>query len=227
MRGIDWEHRSKNESRHLEHPQWEGLKNGAEHKEMPKIRQGPGQPDDCRGHVGMLYMRACPSCKNAWSEPYFVDVQCHWIAVNDTISSAMYAPEYVRFGDWSTVVCDTCCSRSKFGDWVNESFFVRPRETVFKHGSTCFSYRNSSGGSTRFMDVLWIFKAEGRKKDGVLIWKKREEETRQARLKSREVGHRRVELVEKVLDIRCVQGGKHNQIVRTRNEAAKETLASI
>lgn len=227
MRGVEWEHRSKADVRNTDHPQWEGLENGSCHKEVGKIKQRSGQPDDCRGHTGMLYMRACPSCKNAWSEPYFVDVQCHWIGVNDTVSTVMYAPEYVRFGGWSSVVCDSCGSRSKFGDWVNESFAVRPRETVFKHGSVCFSYRNSSGGSTRYMDVLWIFKADARKKDGVLIWKKQAEETHQARQKSRAVSHARVELVEKVLDIRFVQGVKHNQIVRTRNEAAKETLASI
>ena len=176
---------------------------------------------DSAGRSGLMFAKTCPSCKIYRTKPVFLDVQCHFIELNDD-GFCSYV-EYGRIGDWSDVQCGTCKAPSKWGQWYNEDMLCRPRDTVFKHGSLCFSYRGKEG-----RDVV-VFKATARARDGVLIWKKNPRETLMAvdTIKKCNWFNLPDEAIEKVLDLPFYTYVKHNQKVRTKKVAAQDALASI
>ena len=178
---------------------------------------------DVLGRSGMLYCRRCPSCLSTAAQPYMLDAQCHMVPVAD---HGFFRADYVRFGDWADVACSQCKKTAKFKNWYCEDLKLRPRETVFHDGSTCFSFRQK-GCST----LLYVFVSRARKRDGVLIWKK-EGDTMSvsARNTCADFGFYSTSnphLAEKVLDMPYLEYVKHNEKVRTRNEAARSALASL
>jgi len=172
---------------------------------------------------GFLFCRICPSCKGIESRPIFLDVQCHGMELRD---SGLAMPDYVRIGNWSDVQCDTCGMPSKFGNWYEEDLKIRPTETVFNSGSRCWSTRRVGG-----CNQPTVFSASRRKKDNGLIWRIDHNETERCGQAIRSaVGIVSVcyELVlSKFLDLPYIHSINHNDLVRTRTDAAKEILSSI
>ena len=196
---------------HLDDPGcWSGMENRG--KEAEDV--------DVLGRDCFLFCKVCPSCKVAGSRPIFVDVQCHSVCVTD---SGLTRPDYVRIGDWSAVSCDRCGKNTKWGTWHDDDLRKRVRETVFKHGSLCW---NKPGRSAR---DLRVFMSTARKRDGVLIWRLRQDLSEESVNKAETIPYSIgcAAVFEKVLDMPMLDYVKNNQKVRTRNEAARSALASL
>lgn len=176
---------------------------------------------DIAGNSGLMFAKTCPSCKGYKTLPLFLDVQCHFVELRD--DGFWGSPHYGRIGDWSDVQCNVCNALSKWGQWHNEDMLCRPRDTVFKHGSLCFSYRGAR------QNDLVVFRATARAKDGVLIWKKNPVETKAAlsKMRASDWYNPRDEAIERLLDMPYYSYVKHNQKVRTKKVAAQDALASI
>jgi len=176
---------------------------------------------DIMSRTGFMFCKVCPSCKLLSSKPVFLDVQCHFMQLYD---SGFNGTDFARIGDWSSVSCNRCHSISKWGKWHDEDLLPRPRETVFRHGSGCFSYRREAGP----LRVV-VLVAKARKSDGELIWKRNAEMTDDARSVLSKIARAfdPSVIVERILDLPYFEGVRHNDHVRTRTDAARSALASL